>query len=306
VAEAKIRSDVTTIECAKSAHSRRHKPTPEEEAADLATGQLRHAEYTAKAKQQTAERRATFELLDAGIRPRGGIVVHTLAEMVPLLDDMQPLLSRKDAYYDPDDDLPKWAVYLRELAEEFQCNFRTILAHLQKYRADKDGSAKHSVTESKWNMRTQHQAAKALEVASKLVASVKIGLPVKPLVREWDAVAFTPEVKDTLLARVDPVTEFLDGILTPYIASMLQYVRSLEDAVFYHAPTITDDREHRVWAYEQQFYDVPPELKQVFAKARHQQPARECSQVEPDGTPIGEEVRLPHPAPSSLTAGQGS
>jgi hypothetical protein len=296
-----MRDTTTTnsVECAKTARSRRRKYTPEEEA-------TQRADWLVSAQQEALRLKAKFDELDAGIRPRGGIVVHTLDEMLPLIDEVQKVLSRKGLEYNPYNELPKWGGYIRELALEFKINFRTIQANLKIYR---EGKAKRgSSPDTRWNLRTQHQAAKGLEVASKIVEAVKTGKPVKSLVRSWEDVAFTPAAKDTLLSRVDSVTAFTDGVLTPYLASMFRYIRSLEDAVYFHAPDITADRDHRVWQYKQEVYDdVPQELREAVRSARHQ-PARSGSKESsespmgnPHGTPLEGRVRISGTAPDLMT-----
>ena len=77
-----------------------------------------------------ADYRAKYESLNQDIHALGGIIVHTLDEMIPLLVEMKSLLSRKSCTRSLKDGLPQWGDYLDGIAEEFGVSKRTIQRRL--------------------------------------------------------------------------------------------------------------------------------------------------------------------------------
>jgi len=78
----------------------------------------------------TPDYKAEYERLDTEIHALGKVVIHTLDQMVPLLAEMQQLLSRKASTRTAKDGLPMWGDYLDGIAEEFGISKRTIQRRL--------------------------------------------------------------------------------------------------------------------------------------------------------------------------------
>jgi hypothetical protein len=242
-----------------------------------------------------------FHRLNDQVRECAGDISEGFDRMLPLLDELEPVMSRKGHNRIPGlAGLPPWLVYLEELGNEFDLGVRQIQRKLKEYRG-KVTASKSSVSRpaakpaARWTLRKQRQAAKALDVAKGAIEAIKAGKPVKQFLTAWDAVAYTPaEPLD-----VDPVSGFIDTVLTPYAVSILRYIRVLQDVVFYHAPEVGEDQDHRLWQYKQDFYNnAPPELKEVFFKARKIINAAKPTGSS-DSTPVEGGVRVPEAAPDS-------
>jgi hypothetical protein len=234
-----------------------------------------------------------FHRLNNQVRECAGDISKGFDRMLPHLDMLEPILSRKGHNRIPGlAGLPPWLVYLEELGKEFDLGLRQIQRKLREFRGKITTSHSGGTspapkpTASHWTLRQQRQAAKALDVAKGAIEAIKANEPVKKFLAEWDAVAYTP-----VALGVDPVSGFIDGILTPYVVHIIRYVRALEDAV-YHG----EDRDNRVWKYKQDFYDLPQELKEAFYKARNIINAAKPTGSS-DGTTIEGSVRVREAAP---------
>jgi hypothetical protein len=242
-----------------------------------------------------------FRRLNDKVRECAGDISKGFDRMLPFLDELEPVMSRKRKNKIPGlAGLPPWLVYLEELGKEFDIGTRQIQRRLREYRgkvtASRSGGSSPTPMPAapRWTLRQQRQVAKALDVAKGAIEAIKGGKPVKPFIREWDAVAYTP----TEPPNVDPVTGFVDTILIPYAVAILKYVRALED-IAYHAKGLSEEQDHRLWQYKQDFYNnAPPELKEVSFKARKIINAAKPT-VSSDGTPIEGGVQVPEAAPNS-------
>jgi hypothetical protein len=249
-----------------------------------------------KEAAQVKEALEIFHRLNDQVRECAGDISKGFDRMLPFLDELEPVMSRKGKNKIPGlAGLPPWLVYLEELGKEFDLGVRQIQRKLREYRG-KVTASKSSVPRPapRWTLRQQRQAAKALDVAREGFEAIKAGKPVKQYLTAWDAVAYTP----TEPLGVDPLSGFIDAVLTPYTVRIIRYVRALEDAVFYHVPELSEDRDNRVWQYKQNFYDAPQELKEAFFKARKIINAAKLT-VSADSTPVGGWVQVPNAAPDS-------
>ena len=224
------------------------------------------------ADKQAAQVKAAVEVfnrIDPQVRECAGDIAHGFDRMIPLLHELEPILSRKGKNKIPGlAGLPMWQPYLKELGEQLGIGIRQVQRLLKEYRGKVTASSLSvpvAKPAARWTLRQQRQAAKALDVARKAFEAIKTGKAVKPYLNEWNIVAYTPvEPLD-----VDPVSAFTDLVLTPYVVRIIRYVRALEDVAYYHAPELREDREHRLWEYKQEFYEhAPQEMKEVFFKAR--------------------------------------
>lgn len=253
-----------------------------------------------KEATQVKEALESFHRLNDKVRECARDISKGFDQMLPFLDQLEPVMSRKGKNKIPGlAGLPPWLVYLEELGKEFDLGVRQIQRKLKEYRGQVTAS-KSSVPRpaakpaARWTLRQQRQAAKALDVAKGTIEAIKTGKPVKQYLTAWDAVAYTP----TEPLEVDPLSGFIDAVLTPYTVRIIRYVRALEDAVYYHVPELSEDRDNRVWQYKQEFYDAPPELKEAFFKARKIINAAKLT-VSADSTPVGGWVQVPNAAPDS-------
>jgi hypothetical protein len=253
------------------------------------------------ADKQAAQVKAAVEVfnrIDPQVRECAGDIAHGFDRMIPLLHELEPILSRKGKNRIPGlAGLPMWQPYLKELGEQLGIGIRQVQRLLKEYRGKVTASSLSvpvAKPAARWTLRQQRQAAKALDVARKAFEAIKTGKAVKPYLNEWNIVAYTPvEPLD-----VDPVSAFIDLVLTPYAVRIIRYLRALEDVAYYHVPAIREDREHRLWEYKRAFYDnAPQELREVFYKARKIINAAKPTGSS-DGTPVGGRVQVPEPAPT--------
>jgi hypothetical protein len=259
-----------------------------------------------KEAAKVREAQENFHRLDTVIRRCAADVANGFDRMLPFLDTLEPILSRKGKNKIPGlAGLPPWLVYLAELGREFDLGVRQIQRKLKEYRG-KVTASKSSVprpaakSTARWTLRQQRQAAKALDAAKGAIEAIKAGKPVKQFLTAWDAVAYTP----TEPLDVDPVSGFIDTVLTPYAAHIIRYVRALEDAVFYHLPELREDRDNRVWKYKLEFYDAPQELKEAFFKARKIIINAAKPTGSSDSTPVEGSVQVREAAPDSYGASE--
>ena len=250
-----------------------------------------------KEAAKVKEALGVFNRIDPLVRECASDIAHGFDRMLPLLDELEPTLSRKGKNKIPGlAGLPMWQTYLKELGEQFGIGIRQVQRLLKEYRGKATASSSISTSPTppaRWTLRQQRQAAQALEIARKTFESIKAGRSIKHLMNEWDVTAYTP----TEPLDVDPVSAFTDLVLTPYVVRIIRYVRALEDVAYYHAPELREDREHRLWEYKQEFYEhAPQEMKEVFFKARKIINAGKLS-GSTDSTPVGGGVQVSEPAP---------
>jgi hypothetical protein len=250
-----------------------------------------------KEAAKVREAQEIFHRLDPAIRGCAADVAKGIDKMLPFLHELEPVMSRKGKNKIPGlAGLPPWLVYLEELGKEFDLHIRSIQRRLREYRGTITTSCSGRTSPApkpaaRWTLRRQRQAAKALDVAKGAIEAIKGGKPVKPFIREWDALAYTPKEPP----NVDPVGGFIDAVLTPFAVAILRYVRALED-IAYHAKGLSEDQDHRLWQFKKDFYDAPQEMKEVFFKARRLIiAAKPTGSV--DGTPIEGSVQVREAAP---------
>lgn len=71
-----------------------------------------------------------YKRLDKAIHDLGGIIIHTVDDLIPLLAEMKKVLSRKACTRKDKDGLPMWGDYLDDVAAEFSLSKRTLLRKL--------------------------------------------------------------------------------------------------------------------------------------------------------------------------------
>lgn len=228
-------------------------------------------------KLDADQSRKEFERLDKKLQTIGGKVVVTLDKVIPLLSDMQCLLSQRgDKRHKADlmqAKLPVWGAYAQEYADKFGVVKRTIFRKIAAYRGLSSTATANTKTRPKHKhivltTKQARQAMKALTVANEIVEAAKLGGPLQAHLSEWSRVAFTPQETLAVLEGIED--EPLEKIMIPVLANALGYIRALEDALYY-AADISEDRKMRVGKFRDKWRTTLPTAGYVYEVAKKAQ-----------------------------------
>jgi len=233
--------------CAKSAHSRRNRRRKSNATPSGAA--------SSKTAISAVQRKEKFQKLDAGIRACGGAVIHTVEQMLPQLNDMWKLLSRKGGKFSTDKDkLPGWTVYIKEIAAEFGLSLRTIQEKLSEFR--KGGTTtghnkKPPVKPSKpWHAdaKDSRALAGAQLAINDLIAAYEAGADLAPAYQQYKKVAVSPTKLSDIVESAKPESNKADvdtevkKRLVPVVETAERYIRALE-ALVYSLSVVTGEQK---------------------------------------------------------------
>ncbi len=274
--------------------------------------------------------KTSFKELDKEVRKCGGVVVRTIKKMLPLLEQVRELLSRKGderyARVRKEAGLPAWGKYLKNVAEEFDLSERTIqrkLAELRGDDADDEGSERDDENNDGDTISHNPQASYTPPTRREFRPYVELAGAVNGVLGEYDhpVDGERPTVEAVLEAlrgraipeqsvdaaeQVSSRLEPIEQTMVPFIAAAIQYILSLENAVYYHAKDVTPERQTRLDLNKAAWREILSNTKmkaiydaaREFSGATEQQYAAKLT-VSSDGTPIEGGVQVPEAAPSS-------
>jgi uncharacterized phage-associated protein len=235
-------------ERAKSAHSRPNRRRKSNAAPDGAA--------SSKTAISAVQRKEKFQKLDAGIRACGGAVIHTVEQMLPQLNDMWKLLSRKGGKFSTDKDkLPGWTEYIKEIAAEFGLSLRTIQEKLSEFRkcgTTTDHNKKPPVRRSKtWHAdaKDSRALAGAQLAINDLIAAYEAGVDMAPAYQQYKKVAVSPAKLSDIVESAKPESNKADvdaevkKKLVPVVETAERYIRALEALVYSSSVNLTEEQK---------------------------------------------------------------
>lgn len=234
-------------EYAKSAHSPRGK---RRENTSFPAGAVEP-----KREIAVVQRKKEFQKLDAAIRACGGGVIHTVEQMLPHLNEMWMLLSRKGGTYNTDrGNLPGWTEYLKGIANEFGLNYRTIQEKLALHR---NGSTKPKRKKNPGgnHLKPWHADAKdsralagAQLAINDFISAYEAGVDMAPAYQQYKKAAVSPTKLVSILEAADGgsskvVVEIeVKRKLVPVVETAERYINNLEKLVYSPSGSFTDEQ----------------------------------------------------------------
>ena len=213
-----------------------------------------------------------FNRLNRKIRAYGKASFITISKMVPVLAEMEQLLSQKRGWGSPlrGLGLPLWSKYLNNIAEEFDLSVRTLQRRLHEYRGeDNEEHPKRGKTNRERGIPPQLRPTdrrslvnNAIATSDYLEALERKGEGTKPYLNALKHAAIAPSRIQALMGgEPDSREKAWDA----FMVSVLKYTRLLEEWVIQHG---TEGMKNTMKQRREEFRSsVPPELKTIYDAA---------------------------------------
>ena len=213
-----------------------------------------------------------YNRLNRKLRAYGKASFITLTKMIPLLAEMEQLLSQKRGWGSPLHglDLPRWSKYLNNIAEEFDLSVRTIQRRLHEYRGeDNEEHPKRGKTHHERGIPPQLRPTDrrslvncAIATSDYLEAIERKGERTKPYLNALKHAAIPPSRIQALMGgEPDSREKAWDTLMV----SVLKYTRLLEEWVIQYG---TEGMKNTMQQRREEFRSsVPPELKPIYDAA---------------------------------------
>jgi hypothetical protein len=219
--------------------------------------------------------RKEYERLHRELTKGGKATVLTVKASIPNLSNMQCLLSQRGKFRLPvlaAAKLPSWADYLKKHAEKYSISERQLRRKIAQYRGKTPKVPKAGADKPVKMKISQSQIRRMIAGAEKLGAIVearKNHQDVTPLIYQAERIIMTPDEQLKVLEGFEP--DPLEKTMIPVLAAALQYIRTQEDIIYYHAQEIAPERRERLEKNKAIWREVLPTAGYIYEKAKSAQ-----------------------------------